>query len=508
MNNFVNKNTGISKRSSSRVVDTDRFNPGPFEAEVVNHLDTSYMGGLEVRLLTTSGSGNSIDTPGETVPVKYLSPFYGVTPNKGITKNSGHENSQKSYGMWFVPPDIGTRVLVVFAEGGQGYWIGCIQDDYMNMMLPGGTPATTYNDQDEGSSIPVGEYNKKTEEGVSRDPTQYVKPANTRELDILKEQGLDKCKTRGLTTSSARRELPSGVFGISTPGPPDRKGPKVQYGGDFAGIETPHNRLGGSSIVFDDGDCNLQRKKHAKDGPPEYANVDSGESGDDTIPHNEMVKIRTRTGHQILLHNSEDLIYICNSRGTTWFEMTSNGKIDIYTKDDFSVHSEANINFLADKSIYMEAKEEIHIKSGEDMFVESLQKMDVRSAENMSVLTDENLHMVVAESLYQKIGEDWHLKAGSDGKITVSGDIEQKSENYKATASSKIEESAPSIILKGSRIDMNGPDVSEADEADEAEDAEEAKGSQRIPNKEPWDLHENLHESEPPEVADTFKKGK
>ena len=49
-------------------------------------------------------------------------------------------------------------------------------------------------------------------------------------------------------------------------------------------------------------------------------------------PFNELVRLRTRTGHQILMHNSEDLIYIGNAKGTTWIEMTANGKIDIFAK--------------------------------------------------------------------------------------------------------------------------------------------------------------------------------
>ena len=39
-------------------------------------------------------------------------------------------------------PDPGTKVLVIFAEGKitQGYWIGCIQDEFMNFMVSGGYP--------------------------------------------------------------------------------------------------------------------------------------------------------------------------------------------------------------------------------------------------------------------------------------------------------------------------------------------------------------------------------
>src|SRR6056300_919266 len=111
---------------------------GPYEAIVVNHLDVKYMGTLEVEILRYTGAGQTPERSGQLVNVKYLSPFYGVTPTAGLTPSDGYSNTQKSYGFWAVPPDIGTKVLVVFAEGNPnyGYWIGCVQDDYMNFMVP------------------------------------------------------------------------------------------------------------------------------------------------------------------------------------------------------------------------------------------------------------------------------------------------------------------------------------------------------------------------------------
>ena len=50
---------------------------------------------------------------------------------------------------------------------------------------------------------------------------------------------------------------------------------------------------------------------------------------------------------QILLHNSEDLIYIGNGRGTAWVELTSNGKIDVYAKDSINFRTETDLNIKA-----------------------------------------------------------------------------------------------------------------------------------------------------------------
>lgn len=377
-------------------------NNGPYLATVVNHLDPKNMGSLEVELLKSSDSGNMSERTGQVVQVSYLSPFYGVTPYKDLTKNEGYQYTQKSYGMWFVPPDVGTNVLVIFAEGNfnQGYWIGCVQDEHMNFMVPG-YAATTFNDDSNSKKLPVGEYNKKTETAAKKDSTKFIKPHNADFKTILETQGLVDDDVRGVTSSSARREVPSHVFGISTGGPQDRRpgAPKGKYGKVGSQSDVPASRLGGSSFVMDDGDSSLLRKAPASTSAPEYASVEKGETGDPTLPHNELVRIRTRTGHQVLLHNTEDLIYIGNARGTTWIELTSNGKIDIYAQDSVSIHTESDLNIKADMNVNIEA------------------------------------------------GQDINLKAGANGNLTAAGKTNIKSSHH---------------IEKAGKIDMNGPAAAEA----------------------------------------------
>jgi hypothetical protein len=331
------------------------------------------MGSLLVDVLRRADSGSLPEKIGNSIEAKYLSPFYGTTGFQHNQPNDGYAATQKSYGMWAVPPDPGTRVLVIFVNGdiSRCYWIGCIQDNYMNFMVPDGkasteitTDATPANLR--GERLPVGEYNKLIDTGNRRDPTKFRKPYNIDFTQVLEVQGLIQDEARGLTTSSARRDIPSSVFGISTPGPLDKRdgAPKGLVGPAGAKVNRFINRLGGSSFVMDDGDDKFLRKTSPDLGPPEYVNKENGEEGGDpTIPHNELTRIRTRSGHQILMHNSEDFIYIGNARGTAWVELSSDGKIDIYANDSISVHSDTDINLTADRDVNIEGGRNVNIRA-------------------------------------------------------------------------------------------------------------------------------------------------
>lgn len=362
---------------------SEKSSPGPFLAKIVSHLDPKYMGALEVQLLHEVGND---DDEGQLHQVKYLSPFAGQTSVDFIGEDpDDYDNTQKSYGMWAVPPDVGNVVMVIFVDGDprKGYWIGCVPDMAMNFQVPGHA-ATSFHVDGIEERVPVAEYNKIAQ-ASTLDPTQIKKPASPLQ-DILLEQGLLKDDIRGITTSSARREVPSAVFGISTPGPID-KNPGAKKG-RFGKSEhrVAHgfvSRLGGSSFVMDDGDDKFLRKTPASEGPPEYAAVEQGETdGKPDILHNELVRIRTRTGHQILLHNSEDLIYIGNARGTTWIELTSNGKIDIYAEDSISMHTKGDFNVTADKNINLTAAANINLKAGTNSNFTAGSNTNIRSGGN------------------------------------------------------------------------------------------------------------------------------
>jgi hypothetical protein len=418
--------------SRAQVKDQPLRNSGPYEAIIVNHHDPMYMGSVEVEILRYGGVGNSPMRTGQLVTAKYLSPFYGVTPVAGLNNNDAFHQTQKSYGFWMIPPDIGTRVLVIFAEGDpiNSYWIGCIQDAYMNFMVPDGravteltTSATPENLK--GLKLPVGEYSKVNEDGSREDPTLFSKPYNKDFTEILEIQGLILDEARGLTTSSARRETPSAVFGFSTPGPLDKRQthPTVKYGPNESAVDVPFNRLGGSSLVMDDGDDKFIRATHPADGPPLYVNKERGEpGGDETIPQNECIRIRTRTGHQILLHNSEDLIYITNSRGTAWIELTSDGKIDIHAEDSISIHTEQDFNFRAERDVNIEAGRNINMRASAN-WSDDKPSMNGQESGRVQIESKYDLALKGGRSTFLDTSESLDLNVEKEIKFTAKGDI-------------------------------------------------------------------------------------
>jgi hypothetical protein len=352
------------------------------------------MGTLEVQILHEAG--NDEDREGQLRTVKYLNPFYGSTHIDYVSEDSDiHDNTQKSYGMWMVPPDVGAIVVVIFIGGDtrKGFWIGCVQNEYMNFSLPGYAATQYASDESrktdtEKERVPVSDYNKIIHPDNESDTTRKPKPENPA-AKKLENQGLLKDDIRGITTSSARREVPSMVFGISTPGPVDKQGKTGKVGKHEHKINNAFvSRLGGSSFVMDDGDDKFLRKKKAHEGPPEYASLEQGEDGIKDILHNELIRFRTRTGHQILLHNSEDLIYIGNSRGTEWIEISSDGKIDIFAEDSISFRTKQDFNFYADRDINMEAgrnfntkvkgEKHTHVIGDQILIVDGNQKIQIK----------------------------------------------------------------------------------------------------------------------------------
>lgn len=360
LHNYLKGDASTSKAPGEDLSWTGR-NPGPYLGTVKGNLDPARMGRLKVHIPSLSKTTDPRED--QLITCEYLAPFYGAKGGK-YAKGAGtsFEDSQHSYGMWMVPPDLETKVLVIFAEGRmeQAYWIGCVQEPYNNHMMPGIASSTNTNDALDGTfegsdagyqddkqskygskNVPSGELNRNRQGALQNGNYEATpKPIHPFAETLLK-QGLSADDVRGNTSSSARRETPSQVFGISTPGRKDTSTTKVNVGTRESGAKDYVTRKTGHTFVMDDG---------AVDGT------------------NQLTRLRTASGHQLLMHDTQGVVYIANGSGNAYIEMQKNGRIDVYsgvgginlrTEGDFNLHSDSNINMHANGQIRMSSAKEM-----------------------------------------------------------------------------------------------------------------------------------------------------
>jgi hypothetical protein len=75
---------------------------------------------------------------------------------------------------------------------------------------------------------------------------------------------------------------------------------------------------------------------------------------------NQLTRLRTASGHQLLMHDTEGVVYLANGSGKAFIEMEKNGKINIYSDRGIAIRSEGDFNLHSDKNINFHAKEKIN----------------------------------------------------------------------------------------------------------------------------------------------------
>lgn len=355
---------------------------GPYIGIVKNNIDPARRGRLEVYIPDLGGLESD---PRAWHTVTYASPFFGSTPGTG-SETEEFTNERQTYGFWAVPPDLDNQVLCTFVLGdpSRGYWFACIPNAESTQMTPGiarqdSTKTIISDDQlelsnleEDGVYLPGSEVNLNSKERSERgDMLQLPRVAHTNQSLTVMEQGLETDPARGTITSTGQREAPSQVFGMSTPG---RQFPDyTTIYRDIAGFDKqqikelvddilnneesiqtslfykPKGRVGGHTLVMDDGDV---------------------------YGENQLVRLRTAGGHTILMHDTENIIYITNKKGNAWIELTPTGAINVYGTKSFSLRSEANVNIHADANVNIHAGDSINCYAEERIETETKAKRE------------------------------------------------------------------------------------------------------------------------------------
>jgi len=348
--------TKILKNLNAASAPATSISPYPLIGVVKNNLDPTRSGRLQVYIPQMGGNP---DDASNWQTVSYASPFQGSTSTEisladTPDTNNAFNSVSHSYGMWMVPPDIGVEVIVLFIAGDPmlGYWLACVNSRLSHHMVPAmagstnvdttGATANARASYSPGDQVPVVEFNENTS-AAATNPNFYnaPKPIHETQYAILKQQGLEKDVTRGTISSSSQRETPSQVFGISTPGRPtnDPKDDPLYLNKLAAGTLTENyyrvkSRKGGHTFVMDDGSV---------------------------VGTDQLIRLRTAGGHQFLMHDTQETIYVGHANGNSWVELTKDGSVNLYSHGGFNLRSEGDINFHSDGNINLNADKQLNL---------------------------------------------------------------------------------------------------------------------------------------------------
>lgn len=368
---------------------------------VKDNIDPTRSGKIRVQI--EGNTNNESNSDGGWTTVQYLSTYFGmVKPTAGQSGNGDYVSNPSAYGQWQSPPDIGTKVLCIFANGdpNRGFYVGCVVEPEALQMIPAiGSSDNIVANEGEATGLagatrlPVTSIN--TNNKATADSTNYLdapKPVHSYTASIMSQQGIIRDPIRGPISSSASREAVSRVgWGVATPGRPIMEGgyndenlPENLSSKNNAQLAVTARR-GGHSIVMDDGDI---------------------------VGRDQLIRIRTALGHQIMMSDDGQTLMILHSNGQSYVELGKEGTVDIFSTNSFNVRTQGDINFHADQHINFHASENMNIQA-KNLHINTEEDFKMRAGQNLQLYS-------VADFTVKSLGAA-AIKAGGQASLASSG---------------------------------------------------------------------------------------
>ena len=464
---------------------------------VVDTNDPQQMGRVRAVCLALNDDPDALitDIPWST----YATPFGGTVQVGTMGRNDDNPSSGPvAYGMWAIPK-IGSQVLIMCLDGNPQTrtWIGCLH-----------TSLATH-------TMPHGRFSYKDDTRLPEDE-RPAGPFSTFELNI------EPLHTNLRT-----------AFGTA---PGDENFEFQSRGADFQvsglGLEQADDTTSeveddqdetvtGSSLSKTDVKTSRQGYQTSRIAPSQFASI-TGRNLDNTVTsivspgfhalsmddrqENCRFRIRTTGGHQIILDDTNERIYISTATGENWIEMDEQGNIDIFTSGKLSVHAKHDINFTSDRSIRMYGKAGIHLKSDKEVRVTAENDVSFKTNGAFRVEAKDDARISSAKNIHIKASEDI-LETTLRGTIHLKGTnlkLEGTTDSHLKGGSNLIMSGGSNASIKGGTVDLNGP-AKTADPASTAEDPESQAAffTNRIPDHEPWARSDTRADDTTEDLSDT-----
>ena len=377
---------------------------------VKDNVDPVRAGRLKVYLTDQPHAFADPDNADNWVTVSYMSNYFGrVRPDAGKDTTGTYKSNPSSYGEWHSPPDIGTTVVCIFINGDPnfGFYIGCVPEPESLYMVPaiGASDKVLPNDEEAetyGGAIRLPVTNINTNNPSIANSPDFIsspRPVHSYSAAIMFQQGILRDPIRGPISSSSQREASSRVgWGISTPGRPI-------YEGGFDDESVTQNlnpedaaklrvvaRRGGHSIVMDDGDV---------------------------IGSDQLIRIRTALGHQILMSDDGQTMMLLHSNGQSYIELGKEGTVDVYSTNSVNIRTHGDLNLHADNDVNIHAGENLNIQ-GKNIHVNSDDEFKLRAGKDIKASTLKDFTVKASGAAAIESGSDASLVSKRNAFINGS----------------------------------------------------------------------------------------
>lgn len=280
---------------------------GLLEGVVVATDDPQQMGRVKVWVPAIDGDHYTIDV----IPwCTYVTPLGGQVEDFPAGPGGNATGGFTSYGWWAIPK-MGSSVLVglLYGDENKRCYIGSMFGDHGNRSLPVGRNRPDF------APAPVSDTFDPIEPQTNNLNIQFngdlkSSQAQTRgayERQVAQDQDL-KDGASGYQTAMQGKGLESQTFCLTTPGR--------------------------HSIIMQDN------------------------------PKTGRMRIKSAWGHQIIMDDVNERIYISTARGKSYFEMDADGHVHCFADESYSVAAGGDINFTAGGSINLAAGADLNLAAG------------------------------------------------------------------------------------------------------------------------------------------------
>lgn len=373
-----------------------------------------------------------------------------------------------AYGMFNIPK-VGTDVLIAHLNGDPNlrFWFGALYGLSLSNTLPHGR--YTFNNPNAGSGDLDG-------------------PLSSAEQPI---QPLYKNQTTQYTRTSAIASNDGGV------GLPPRKNFEWRVrGADFqgSGLGNIQKNLPGQKVASMSDDRNFSYTE--EDGTKFHQGnftqgsalsriepnatydpgvVDGGQNLDpqtyswtspgfssialDDRPENCRIRIRTGTGHQIILDDTNERIYISTVDGNNWIEMDQDGSVDIYAARRVSIHAAMDVNITSDQTFRVYAKEGIHMTSGGDIRITATGNTELNSTGTTNIASTGNMSIQTSAELDVNSSANTNIQSGADVNVLSTSNVNVEGSTVNILGDNTLKLSSTTTSVLGNNTTVTGSET-------------------------------------------------